>query len=87
MSNSRAGRRWRSQPPTRAAWWPRLAFWAIAGQGFGAENLTAILCFGSAYMLVVLIEPFADLGVLVGIKSLRTLAHTGLFTHRLHHAA
>ncbi|ACM04153.1 cobalt transporter CbtC [Cereibacter sphaeroides] len=38
-------------------------------------------------MLVVLIEPFADLGVLVGIKSLRTLAHTGLFTHRLHHAA
>ncbi|WP_145110283.1 energy-coupling factor ABC transporter permease (plasmid) [Cereibacter azotoformans] len=64
-----------------------VAFWAFLGQGFGAENMTSILAFGSAYMLVVLIEPLADLAVLAGAKSLRGLAGSGLFTHRLHHAA
>ena len=64
-----------------------VAFWAFLGQGFSAENLTAITTFGSAYMLVVLVEPLADLAVLAAAKSLRGLAHSGLFTHRLHHAA
>lgn len=41
-----------------------VAFWAVYGAGFGAENLAAIGTFGVAYMAVVLIEPIADLAVL-----------------------
>ena len=47
-----------------------VAFWAIYGAGFGAANLAAIGTFGVAYMLVVLIEPLADLAVLAGAKAL-----------------
>lgn len=64
-----------------------VAFWAIYGQGFGAENLSAVTSFGMAYLLVIVIEPLADLGVLLGAKSLRTLTEKGVFTHRLHNAA
>lgn len=64
-----------------------VGFWALYGAGAGADNLASILTFGGAYMLVVLIEPLADLAVLAGAKSLRGLARSGLFTHRLHHAA
>ena len=38
-----------------------VAFWAIYGQGVGAENMQSILTFGAAYALVILIEPLADL--------------------------
>ena len=48
-----------------------VAFWAIYGAGFGAANLSAIGTFGVAYMLVVLIEPLADLAVLAGAKALK----------------
>lgn len=48
-----------------------VAFWAVYGAGFGAENLSLIASFGAAYMLVVLIEPIADLGVLAGAKALQ----------------
>jgi hypothetical protein len=48
-----------------------VAFWAIYGQGAGAENMAAVLSFGAAYMLVVLIEPVADLAVLWVAKTLR----------------
>lgn len=64
-----------------------VAFWALYGQGFGAENLNAVLSFGAAYMLVVLIEPIADLAVLAGAKALRGTSISGLFTHRLYDAA
>ncbi|WP_208353405.1 energy-coupling factor ABC transporter permease [Pseudaestuariivita rosea] len=64
-----------------------VAFWAIYGQGVGAENLTAVASFGAAYMLVVLIEPIADLGVLAGAKGLRRFSKSGVFTQRLHHPA
>ena len=47
-----------------------VAFWAIYGQGFGAENLSMIATFGMAYMLVVVVEPIADLAVLAGAKAL-----------------
>jgi len=47
-----------------------VAFWALYGQGFGAENLSNILSFGSAYMAVVLVEPFVDLAVLAGVKAM-----------------
>jgi len=47
-----------------------VAFWAFYGQGFGAENVSNVLSFGSAYMSVVLIEPLVDLAVLAGVKAL-----------------
>lgn len=64
-----------------------VAFWAFYGQGFGAENFTAVASFGAAYMLVILIEPLADLAVLATAKSMRYLGRIGLFTPRLHNAA
>ena len=65
-----------------------VAFWAIYGQGFGAENMAAVLSFGAAYMLVVIIEPIADLAVLAGAKAGRKhLQNAHLTTPRLHTAA
>lgn len=46
-----------------------VAFWAVYGQGFGAENIENILSFGSAYMAVVIIEPLVDLAVLTAVKA------------------
>lgn len=65
-----------------------VAFWALYGQGLGAENLGAIGSFGVAYMLVVLIEPLADLAALAIAKSLRRhgSAPHALLTPRLYHA-
>ncbi len=65
-----------------AAW---VAFWAFYGQGFGAENVAAVLSFGGAYMLVVLLEPLVDLAVLAAAKATR--ASSSLFTPRLYNAA
>ncbi|MCI4663987.1 MAG: energy-coupling factor ABC transporter permease [Neomegalonema sp.] len=64
-----------------------VAFWAFYGQGFGAENVQNIMAFGGAYMLVVVIEPLVDLGVLAGAKAQRSLAKSGLFYNRLYRAA
>jgi len=61
-----------------------VAFWALYGQGFGAENVTSIVTFGGAYMLVVLLEPLVDLAVLAGAKLVRGLGKTGLVTPRLY---
>ncbi|WP_417676689.1 energy-coupling factor ABC transporter permease [Pseudodonghicola sp.] len=64
-----------------------VAFWAFYGQGFGAENLTSIVTFGGAYMLVVIVEPLADLAVLAAAKALNGLRGSGLVTRRLYHSA
>ncbi len=64
-----------------------VAFWAIYGQGFGAENMTAIASFGAAYMAVVLIEPLVDLAVLAAAKSLKGMRGSPLVTERLYSAA
>jgi len=64
-----------------------VAFWAIYGQGFGAENMASIATFGAAYMLVVIVEPIADLAVLAGAKALRGSNLRDLLTHRLYNAA
>jgi hypothetical protein len=64
-----------------------VAFWAFYGQGFGAANMAAVGSFGAAYLLVILIEPLADLAVLAGAKSLRGLKGTGLLQRRLYQAA
>lgn len=64
-----------------------VAFWAIYGQGVGAENLQSVMAFGAAYLLVILIEPVADLAVLAGAKGLRSWTRNGVFVQRLHSAA
>ncbi|WP_171127985.1 MULTISPECIES: energy-coupling factor ABC transporter permease [unclassified Ruegeria] len=64
-----------------------VAFWAFYGQGFGAENMAAVGSFGAAYLLVVLVEPIADLAVLAGAKLLRDSKQSGVFTRRLYHPA
>lgn len=64
-----------------------VAFWALYGQGAGAENVAQIAAFGAAYLAVVLIEPLVDLAVLAGAKALGGRADGALVTPRLHHAA
>jgi ABC-type Co2+ transport system permease subunit len=64
-----------------------VAFWAIYGQGFGAENLSAVTNFGIAYMSVVLLEPLIDLAVLAGAKSLSSLENSSFVTKRLYNQA
>ncbi len=63
-----------------------VAFWATYGQGLGAENLSQIATFGAAYMLVVLVEPVADLAILAAAKSLHRLRDSTLFHARLYRA-
>lgn len=62
-----------------------VAFWALYGQGVSAVG--GVLGFGAAYMLVVIVEPLADLGALALAKALRRYKDSGLFVNRLHHAA
>lgn len=63
-----------------------VAFWAIYGSGVGAENLAAVVSFGAAYMLVLIIEPVADLAILWAAKTLnRSGRQSALVTPRLFH--
>ena len=64
-----------------------VAFWALYGQGFGAENLQSLAMFGGAYLLVIIIEPLADLAVLAGAKALRFLRGSPFVVQRLFHTA
>jgi ABC-type Co2+ transport system permease subunit len=64
-----------------------VAFWAIYGQGFGAETLQSVLSFGVAYMLVVCIEPIVDLALLAGAKTLRASQASRIATPRLYNPA
>ncbi|MEW7008903.1 MULTISPECIES: energy-coupling factor ABC transporter permease [unclassified Lentilitoribacter] len=64
-----------------------VAFWAFYGQGFGAENLSSVASFGAAYMLVILVEPIADLAVLYGAKTLRGASNSPILYNRLHNPA
>ena len=64
-----------------------VAFWAIYGQGFAATNLASIATFGAAYMMVILLEPLADLGVLASAKLVRQLPGSKLVQQRVYHAA
>lgn len=67
-----------------AAW---VTFWAIYGQGVGAENLVAVGSFFAAYILVVAVEPLIDLAVLAAAKAGRGVSQNAVFNRRLHHAA
>ena len=61
-----------------------VAFWALYGQGFSAQNLTNILTFGASYMTVIIVEPLVDLAVLAAAKMFHRLKDSGLFTPRLY---
>lgn len=64
-----------------------VAFWALYGQGAGAETLAAVGTFGAAYLTVILIEPLADLAVLAAAKGLRGLDGSALVARRLYRPA
>jgi hypothetical protein len=65
-----------------------VGFWALYGHGFAAENLVQIASFGAAYMLVIIVEPIADLGVLAIAKNWHKLDGNPLVSNRVYgHAA
>lgn len=64
-----------------------VAFWAIYGQGVGAENIAAVSSFAVAYALVIVLEPLADLAVLAAAKALRGKTPDSMVTNRLFSAA
>ena len=63
-----------------------VAFWVLYGQGFGAEVLASVGSFGLAYMIVILIEPIADLAILKLAKTARGLEVSGLVNQRVYQA-
>lgn len=64
-----------------------VAFWALYGQGFAAENLASVGAFGGAYLLVIVVEPLVDLAVLAAAKALHGLKGSPLFERRLYERA
>lgn len=64
-----------------------VAFWAFYGEGMTAATAQSVASFGAAYMLVVLVEPLADLAVLAGARALRGTGVARLFAPRLYSAA
>src|SRR6266404_4325573 len=62
-----------------------VAFWALYGAGFGAQNLASIASFAASYTLIIVVEPLADLAVLALAKLRRDVIAGGLVTRRLHH--
>ena len=63
-----------------------VAFWVLYGQGFSAEVLASVGSFGLAYMMVILIEPIADLAILKLAKTARGLEGSGLVNQRVYQA-
>ena len=61
-----------------------VAFWALYGHGFGAENLARIGAFGASYLLVIALEPLVDLAVLGIAKAARSLGSTGFVAQRVY---
>ncbi len=62
-----------------------VAFWAFYGQGFSVENIINVFSFGSAYMVVIIIEPFIDMAILSVVKAFYKEDNncTSLFDKRL----
>ena len=56
-----------------------VAFWALYGHGFAAENITAVGSFSAAYLLVIVVEPLLDLAVLAGAKALDGLRQSTFY--------
>lgn len=64
-----------------------VGFWAFYGHGFTASAFSGVSSFAAAYMIVVLIEPLADLAVLAVAKTLGASRTGKLVQPRLHAAA
>nr|WP_113865922.1 energy-coupling factor ABC transporter permease [Brenneria salicis]NMN90821.1 cobalt uptake protein with substrate-specific transmembrane region [Brenneria salicis ATCC 15712 = DSM 30166]RBP63543.1 cobalt uptake protein with substrate-specific transmembrane region [Brenneria salicis ATCC 15712 = DSM 30166]RLM30966.1 cobalt transporter [Brenneria salicis ATCC 15712 = DSM 30166] len=64
-----------------------VAFWAFYGQGFTAGNISSVLSFGGAYMMVIIVEPLVDLAVLSVAKAANRLQGSALVEKRLYQAA
>ncbi|MCU7939031.1 MAG: energy-coupling factor ABC transporter permease [gamma proteobacterium symbiont of Bathyaustriella thionipta] len=64
-----------------------VAFWAFYGQGFAVENLVAVASFASAYMLVIIIEPLVDLGLLALVKNINVLKNSLFISRRVYFSA
>ncbi len=64
-----------------------VAFWAFYGQGVSAATFQSVMTFGGAYMLVLLVEPVADLAALAGAKALRNTGIARIFTPQLYTTA
>lgn len=63
-----------------------VAFWAVYGQGFNAENLVSVATFSAAYLSVILLEPLIDLAILATAKTLHSLTGSTLVNTRLYQA-
>ena len=61
-----------------------VGFWAVYGNGIGADNMAQLASFGLAYMSVVLVEPLFDLVVLAGAKLVKKGQSSALVHHRLY---
>ena len=60
-----------------------VAFWAFYGQGFAGQTVTHIVTFAAAYLVVIVVEPLADLAVLASAKGLHGLRTSPLLEQRL----
>lgn len=60
-----------------------VGFWALYGQGLGAQTVGSVAIFGAAYLAVIVLEPLADLAVLAAAKGLRRLKDSPLLEPRL----
>lgn len=58
-----------------------VAFWVFYGQGFAA--IDGVMTFAASYMVVLLVEPVADLVALAAAKTLRGKQTRGLLSQRL----
>lgn len=64
-----------------------VGFWALYGQGLTVESVQRIAAFGAAYLVVIVIEPLADLTVLAAAKGLRRFSDSSLIEARLFNPA
>ena len=64
-----------------------VSFWAFYGQGFGAENAMSVLTFSAAYLSVIVVEPFVDLGFLALVKNMDSLKKSPILDPRLFNSA
>jgi hypothetical protein len=64
-----------------------VGFWALYGEGFSGQTVASIATFGAAYMLVIVVEPMADLAVLAGAKALERYKNEAWLAPRLFNPA
>ena len=60
-----------------------VAFWALYGHGFTADTMIGIASFGTAYVVVVALEPLVDLAVLFAVKATGGPRRSGIVAPRV----